>query len=394
MFQRMTPSIVITIAAVVISLFFIRRYFAFAQRDISKFILLDSRFIDQDQLLDKSVFVYDSGYDGQFYYRYALNPFKVKKRAYGIEVDDPQFRRQRITYSFLAWMVSFGQAEWVPWSMVVINILGLLGIVMTMVLLFKYYQIELIYALFPLLIVGFWMSLSRNTTEITEGLFLSLSLYAIVKQKWWQYALFASLTVLSREGAIILLGGGSVAITLYAWQEGKLNLKLLFCLLTPLIIFLSHRQLIDALMPREKFPPISDFLGPPFAGITEGVMLNTAEAIWVWPAVNIYIGYTIGLALLTGITINYGFSLQKYTSIKEQWLTPFLTGAIAVWIIFLIFLKINIYIEDWGYMRISSTFFLLAFLFLILKNKRLNFVLLALAFICCFSFAIRAWQTA
>jgi hypothetical protein len=64
-----------------------------------------------------------AGYDGQFYYRLALDPFNWHKTAFGITMDQ-SYRYTRIGYPLLAWLVSLGQHQFVPVALVAINLLG------------------------------------------------------------------------------------------------------------------------------------------------------------------------------------------------------------------------------------------------------------------------------
>jgi len=64
-----------------------------------------------------------AGYDGQFYYRLALDPFNWSKTAFGITMDQ-SYRYTRIGYPFLAWLVSLGQHRFVPVALVAINLLA------------------------------------------------------------------------------------------------------------------------------------------------------------------------------------------------------------------------------------------------------------------------------
>jgi hypothetical protein len=64
-----------------------------------------------------------AGYDGQFYYRLALNPFNWSKTAYGITMDQP-YRYTRIGYPLVSWIVSFGQHDLVPVALIVVNLFG------------------------------------------------------------------------------------------------------------------------------------------------------------------------------------------------------------------------------------------------------------------------------
>jgi hypothetical protein len=64
-----------------------------------------------------------AGYDGQFYYRLALDPLNWNKTAFGITMDQ-SYRYTRIGYPVLAWLVSLGQHQLVPVALVAINLFG------------------------------------------------------------------------------------------------------------------------------------------------------------------------------------------------------------------------------------------------------------------------------
>ena len=63
------------------------------------------------------------GYDGQFYYRLALDPFDWAKTAFGITMDQ-SYRYTRIGYPLVAWVLSAGQHRLVPAVLVAVNLLG------------------------------------------------------------------------------------------------------------------------------------------------------------------------------------------------------------------------------------------------------------------------------
>lgn len=58
-----------------------------------------------------------SGYDGQFFYYIALDPFTA-----GPYIDDPAYRYARIAYPILARLLALGVQAAIPWTMVAINI--------------------------------------------------------------------------------------------------------------------------------------------------------------------------------------------------------------------------------------------------------------------------------
>jgi hypothetical protein len=108
--------------------FVLARWQIWANGSLSKFILLGSGrngFTNLAQL-PRGVAIADpneAGYDGQFYYRLALDPFDWARTAFGITMDQ-SYRYTRIGYPVLAWLVSFGQHQLVPYVLVLINLFG------------------------------------------------------------------------------------------------------------------------------------------------------------------------------------------------------------------------------------------------------------------------------
>ena len=112
--------------------FVLARWQIWANGNLSKFILLGSGrtgFTHPAQL-PRGVVISDpnaAGYDGQFYYRLALDPFDWARTAFGITMDQ-SYRYTRIGYPVLAWLVSFGQHQLVPYVLVLINLVGVAAI--------------------------------------------------------------------------------------------------------------------------------------------------------------------------------------------------------------------------------------------------------------------------
>jgi hypothetical protein len=127
--SRLDRPIVAGVIALVAWLgFVVARWQIWAHGNLSKFILLGSGRTGFTHLaqLPQGVVIADpnaAGYDGQFYYRLALNPFNWARTAYGITMDQP-YRYTRIGYPVLAWLISFGQHQFVPVVLVVINLVG------------------------------------------------------------------------------------------------------------------------------------------------------------------------------------------------------------------------------------------------------------------------------
>jgi hypothetical protein len=104
------------------------RLLLLAHRNVTDLMLVGDKFTHQAQLpANVHVFGY-TGYDGQFYYRMALDPANLHRTAFGITMDY-SYRFVRVGYSALAWVVSAGQHTLVPYALVAINLvaLGVLG---------------------------------------------------------------------------------------------------------------------------------------------------------------------------------------------------------------------------------------------------------------------------
>ena len=107
--------------------FVLARLQLWAKGDISRFILVGRHFATVSQLPPGVAVSPTYGYDGQFYYRLALNPGNFSHIAYGIRLDQP-YRFMRIGYPWLTWLISVGQHVLVPVMLVVVNVVAIGGI--------------------------------------------------------------------------------------------------------------------------------------------------------------------------------------------------------------------------------------------------------------------------
>ena len=119
--RPIVPGLIALLAALAFALV---RWQTWAKGDISRFILVGRHFATVPRLPHDIAVSPTFGYDGQFFYRLALNPVNFSHIAYGIRVDQP-YRYMRIGYPWLAWLVSLGQHVVVPVVLVAINIVAI-----------------------------------------------------------------------------------------------------------------------------------------------------------------------------------------------------------------------------------------------------------------------------
>jgi len=103
--------------------FALARWQIWAKGHLSLFIMAGHVYTHRGQLPRGLRLVPSAGYDGQFYYRLALDPANWHATAFGITMDQ-SYRYTRIGYPVLAWLLSLGQHQLVPVVLVAINLLG------------------------------------------------------------------------------------------------------------------------------------------------------------------------------------------------------------------------------------------------------------------------------
>jgi hypothetical protein len=109
--------------------FVLARWQIWAKGHLSLFIMAGHVYTHRAELPRGLLLVPSAGYDGQFYYRLALDPVNWNHTAFGITMDQ-SYRYTRIGYPILAWIFSLGQHQLVPVVLVVLNLLGVAVIAM------------------------------------------------------------------------------------------------------------------------------------------------------------------------------------------------------------------------------------------------------------------------
>ena len=191
--------LIATLAAVAFTL---ARWQTWAHGRISRFILVGRHFATPSQLPHGMPVAKTYGYDGQFFYRLAINPLNFHHTAYGITMDRP-YRYMRVGYPALTWLVSLGQHSLVPFMLVAVNIaaIGALGYLGA---LFAAEGGR--HALAGLLMPGYFgliTSLSRDTAEPLAAVFLLAGLLAIRGRRPLLAAALLAYGALTRETVMV-----------------------------------------------------------------------------------------------------------------------------------------------------------------------------------------------
>ncbi|MBO0860758.1 MAG: hypothetical protein J2P21_20195 [Chloracidobacterium sp.] len=297
------------------------------------------------------------GYDGQFYYRLALDPFTSKRTDFGITLDDPLYRHQRIFYPLMAWAMSAGRADLVPWAMLFINfsalcLLGWLGGVYA-----QTFKQHALWGLFLALYPASLLSLTRDLVDLLEVTLLVSSLLMLRRGKSVCAAVLLTLAVLTKETALIV---AVVAMLGYAFdRNGRQEARKRWYYFTlPIVIFLIWQTALR--INWGEFPIIigKSALGIPFAGLVRLLLdvltLQTPLQRRLFPE----------LILLSVFVFGVIYYLRATTAEAHL---------IFSWILYLVLVLSAsrvVWADDWGYLRASSEFCALGVIIIIAASSR------------------------
>ena len=196
------PAVTALIATLAAVAFTLARWQTWAHGHISRFILVGRHFATLSQLPHGMPVAKTYGYDGQFFYRLALNPLNFHHTAYGITMDRP-YRYMRIGYPALTWLISVGQHFLVPGMLVAVNIAAI-GAMGYLGALFATDGGR--HALAGLLLPGYFgliTSLSRDTAEPLAAACLLAGLLAVRGRRPVLAAALLAYGALTRETVMV-----------------------------------------------------------------------------------------------------------------------------------------------------------------------------------------------
>jgi hypothetical protein len=190
--------------------FVLARWQVWANGHITLFIMSGVKFSHPSQMSPRISHVPLAGYDGQFYYRFALNPFNWHATAYGITVDH-NYRYTRLGYPLITWLLSAGQHRAVPIVLVVVNLICV-GVIAWLGA--KFARDAGRHALWGLLFVAYFglvISVGRDTSEPLADACMLAALLAYRRSRYVLAAVLLAYGVITNEPILIMAVG--IALT-------------------------------------------------------------------------------------------------------------------------------------------------------------------------------------
>ncbi len=339
--------------------------------NLNSFILLGDAFTTKEFPFKKIKILNNSnGYDGQFYYRLALDPFTNKKTDFGITLDQPALRQQRVLFPLLSWAVSFGRGELVPFGMLLINIFALAGCIFFSIKLVRGLN-QPLWCVLPLcLYPGLLISLTRNLTEIVALFLLCGGLFFHNKNKNFLAVTFFTWACLARETTLVFptvvavyyfylrLKGklDSVVAPLngVARSKEKITIGLCAAFALPLVVYFIWQVVLMRLW--EGAPLVGNYnlnLDIPFKGLGYVFYFKTlATKLRIFEVA--YLFGVIGLAAMN-------FKKNSNWPLKLTW--------ILYVILFFLYSK-WIWAEDYSFFRACSELFIFSYILVLSGGSR------------------------
>jgi hypothetical protein len=193
------PGLIATAAAL---LFAAARWATWARHNIANFIIVGRYHANPAQLPPGIPLHPTYGYDGQFYYRLALNPANLARTAYGIKIDH-SYRFMRIGYPAVTWLLSFGQHRLVPLMLVAVNVVAVGAMGYFGGVLARQGGRHVLWGLLMAAYFGLVTSVARDTAEPLAAAFLLAGLVALRARRPWTAALLLACGTLTRETVMV-----------------------------------------------------------------------------------------------------------------------------------------------------------------------------------------------
>src|SRR5262249_38085732 len=229
--------------------------------DPTRFVVAGTTFVDPS-LAPRGLYVSPGGgYDGQFFYRLALDPARLAPEAFGIRFDVP-VRRARIGYPALAWALAGGRARAVPWTLIAANVAGvaLLAFVGGVAArdAGRHPAWGLLLAAFP----GFVFTVARDLSEVLAAAALVGGLLLYRRRRPVAAGLALGAAVLTRESVLV-----AVAALASVWLARNRRAVDSLAWLIPLVAFVAWEAVVAADVGSLPLRGDRSNLTAPFAGL-------------------------------------------------------------------------------------------------------------------------------
>lgn len=155
------------------------------------------------------------GYDGQYFLRLALEPLPSGADRYGIVLDEPAYRAQRVGYPALAWLLSQATPARAALSLLLVNLAAVVAVALLGL------RIARRLGRSPLLAVALAVNpvtvqaVARDTSEAVALAFLAAAVLLLLHERPMPAGVALLAAALTRETTLLLVLGAAAALAVH-----------------------------------------------------------------------------------------------------------------------------------------------------------------------------------
>jgi len=329
----------------------------------------------------KNISLYKEGYDGQYYFYIAHDPFDTQYLRRVLDV--PAHRYQRILYPFLVWLITGGNHKSIPVVMFLCNMFMIpLSTLLINLVLQQKRVADTKYYYAGVFIPSFLFSLKYNLAEPLACVLLLGGILLYIKKKWFFSGVLFLLSTLARESALIFLIVGCIH-TVFTKKDVRLRLPVF---VVPVILYFLWCLNVSFLFGADKmsaFDLLSTHYGNPLVNIVaygKNMLLSPSSLTNIYPSVLVFFPFILLVLSATGINLHEMIIKKRYDTIN---ISTILCGMLIV------FYGSNIWMGPTpvGYLRVSEMFFVFALInFATMKKYKPMLLFYPAIYMCCLNY--------
>ncbi len=274
------------------------------------------------------------GYDGQFFYAIARDPW----RRFGPDegIDCPPLRQARILYPALSWALTGGQPRALVWVMPAVNVLAIAGLAGLGALFAARQGLSPWWGFTLPLAVCAGLPALRDLSDVLSVAALGALLTAwLLRGPWWALALSGAAAVFARDPNVAIV---ALVLAGAAWRR---DAKSALGLAVALVAWAGWMATVRAMYGTWSFTAVRGDLGAPGRGLWY-CLQHLGDGPRLRALVNV--GCLALLLFQVGLAVRYVFGRANRVTVLVA-----LAGAgLAV------LGDVPVYCDYWGYMRIFN----------------------------------------
>ena len=328
------------------------------------FVVAGDQFVRVDAAPAGLPVTHGPGYDGQFFYRLALRPWTQQRTEFGITLDEPAYRQQRIVYPLLSFAIARGAARVTAWALLGWNLaaaaaLGWLGAALA-----RRRRGHALWGLAFAAYPGFVLVLARDLADLLAAALLLAGVLALDHRRPVLAAATLTLAGLTRESTLVLPVALAVLWTVEAIRRrtagaaGDRSPVQAVTFAVPLGVVLAWQLVLWRAWGIAPLAQGSRRLGLPFAGIWE--FTRGAFQFGAFPLVV----QVAELVFVVAAAVAVAWSLPRSSAPAHEKLAWALGLGVVV------LLSRSVWVEDWAFLRALAEPYLLGTLVLLGRPDR------------------------